>query len=62
MSAFVRMRAHLQEQGLLDDDLQLTDAGRAHTAQLLEDLRHAEAPYDPNGPTVRWDYRWRRGC
>lgn len=57
-SPFVRMRARLQERGFLDDNLQLTDAGLAHTAQLIEDLREAEAPCEPEAPRVRWRHNF----
>jgi len=52
------LRQDLRERGLLGSDNRLTAAGHAHAAQLIEDLRSAEAPSDQDAPRVRWKHHF----
>ena len=64
MSSFEQMRADLVSRGLLASvcgDFRLTEAGHAHVDAMKAELRETEAPYDPDGPRVRWQYAWRVG-
>ncbi|MEC8179380.1 MAG: hypothetical protein VX072_06920 [Pseudomonadota bacterium] len=60
MNAFDRMRARLQARVLIDRDLRLTDAGRAHTSTILAKLRNTQAPSDPHARGVRWDHHFKQ--
>lgn len=59
IEAFQAMRANVVARGLLDSEHRLTDAGHDHARDLLGQLRTAEASYDPHGPCVFWNVRFR---
>lgn len=60
--AFLEMRAGLVERGLLAEDFTLTPAGDAYAAELIDELKVAEAPCDPDRARVRWTYQPRRAA
>ena len=58
-AAFHSMRGDLIARGLLSPELRLTEAGNAHTEQLIEELTEVVAENDSSGPRVQWNLKGR---
>lgn len=58
--SFAAMRNDLVARGLIDPSFRLTDAGHARAEAIKAELLASEAPHDPHGPSVRWDFDFKR--